>query len=54
MAGLEDGSIHVYDYSKNKHENYQKQIFAVKSSANAASHPHDLDNSLERFSESIH
>ena len=29
-------------------------IFAVKSQANSATHPHDLDQSIDRFSESLY
>jgi len=49
---MENGSVHVYDYTKNKSSNYSKLIFNVKQNANSATSPQCLDASYERFSES--
>lgn len=45
VLGQEDGSIHVYDYTRFKTSNYKKLIFNVKNSS-------ELDQSIERFCES--
>ena len=53
VLGMENGSVHVYDYTKNKASNYSKLIFNVKSHANSANNnPQVVDASYERFSES--
>ena len=45
VVGQEDGSLHVYDYTRFKTTNYKKLIFNVKNSS-------ELDQSIERFCES--
>lgn len=52
VLGMENGSVHVYDYTKNKSSNYSKLIFNVKQNANSATSPQCLDASYERFCES--
>ena len=52
VLGMENGSLHVYDYTKNKSNNYSKVLFNVKQNANSATRPSVLDASYERFSES--
>ena len=52
MLGMENGSVHVYDYTKNKSSNYSKLIFNVQQNLNSAARPQCVDASYERFSES--
>jgi len=41
VLGYEDGSVHVYDYSKYKTQNYKKLVFSVTKD--------DMGSAEERF-----
>jgi hypothetical protein len=46
VLGYEDGSVHVYDYSRFKGENYKKLVFSVSKE--------DMGSAEERFCETSH
>ena len=47
VVGFENGSIHVYDYTKHKKESYKKLIFNVKQFGSEAD-----DSAFDRFCDS--
>jgi len=54
VVGMEDGSVHVYDYTRNHNKSHSGMLFNVKRTEHENSKPYDMrEPGLEPFCQSL-